>query len=204
MMEMGCQQNYSLADGAGGYGGGGGQAELRVTVDLRESSATPADLKPLQVRGGKRAVSPSPPSTPLLPSPLLSSFLRPHLQPPLSLAASIAASVAPTWQCAAAEGMAAAAAAGLVQLAGRARRAGPSAGLQELSFCRHPLSIVIETPTEGRGGCSRMTEFSPTARSGCRSSRSRRRRGAGGSRSRQRRYGLRSNMMALITSDCVV
>ena len=35
-----------------------------------------------------------------------------------------------------------------------------------LSFCWHPLSIPIETPTKGRGGwgCSRMTELSPTAR----------------------------------------
>ena len=31
-----------------------------------------------------------------------------------------------------------------------------------LSFCRRPLSVAIETPTIGRGGCSRMT-ISPTA-----------------------------------------
>ena len=32
-----------------------------------------------------------------------------------------------------------------------------------LSFCWHSLSITIETPTYGRGGCSRVT-VSPTAR----------------------------------------
>ena len=36
-----------------------------------------------------------------------------------------------------------------------------------LSFCWHSLSIPIETPTRGRGGCSRMTELSPTANHLC-------------------------------------
>ena len=34
-----------------------------------------------------------------------------------------------------------------------------------LSFCWHPLSIHVETPAKGRGGCSRMT-VSPMARPG--------------------------------------
>ena len=42
---------------------------------------------------------------------------------------------------------------------GRFGGAQPSA---RLSFCRHPLSIHIETPAKGRGGCSRVT-VSPTA-----------------------------------------
>ena len=54
-----------------------------------------------------------------------------------------------------------------------ARRLQPSARL--LSFCGHPLSIAIETPTEGRGGCSRMTSLAdgagpPRRRSASRSS----------------------------------
>ena len=35
------------------------------------------------------------------------------------------------------------------------------------SFCGHPLSIHIETPTEGRGGCSRMTALSAMAGATC-------------------------------------
>ena len=42
----------------------------------------------------------------------------------------------------------------------------PSAGL---SFCWHSPIVFIDTPTKGRGGCSRMTELSPTARSDSRS-----------------------------------
>ena len=42
----------------------------------------------------------------------------------------------------------------LLEVADRRRRG--------LSFCRHPLSIPIETPTTGRRKCSRMTVSSPS------------------------------------------
>ena len=48
-------------------------------------------------------------------------------------------------------------------------RRGPSGGRsrrRDCPFCWHPLPIYIETPTKGRGGCSRMT-VSPTARRRC-------------------------------------
>ena len=46
----------------------------------------------------------------------------------------------------------------------RMLRVSPAPSARVLSFYLHPLSVHIETPAGGRGGCSRMTELSPTAR----------------------------------------
>ena len=50
--------------------------------------------------------------------------------------------------------------------AGRARAGRPGWPSASLPLCWHPLSIHIETPGKGRGGCSRMTVSAAVARRG--------------------------------------